>query len=190
MARPRVARRSSKSDERESQCISRSLRGASFAPDHHGYPRASRLTSGKTSKGHYGTQSRGCAGQTVRPSLHSISQTSVGKLSISMCSVSVFSSILMSEGLGEAIPLVDLSTPLSRIGGDPRPIAVTARENRPGDARKLIGERDCQHVAVKPLHASRPRSSRLGAGHGRAIPLADKETPLASTNQASCARAR
>ena len=30
--------------------------------------------------GRVGTQSRGCAGQTVRPSLHSISQTSVGKL--------------------------------------------------------------------------------------------------------------
>src|SRR5258706_13982689 len=41
-----------------------------------------RLTSGKTSLGHHGTQSLGCAGQTVRPSLHSISQTSVGKLSI------------------------------------------------------------------------------------------------------------
>jgi hypothetical protein len=36
------------------------------------------LTSGKTSLGHHGTQSLGCAGQTVRPSLHSISQTSVG----------------------------------------------------------------------------------------------------------------
>src|SRR5712664_3562997 len=33
-----------------------------------------RLTSGKTSLGHHGTQSLGCAGQTVRPSLHSISQ--------------------------------------------------------------------------------------------------------------------
>src|SRR5215468_5455313 len=41
-----------------------------------------RLTSGKTSKGHHGTQSLGCAGQTVRPSLHSISQASAGKLSI------------------------------------------------------------------------------------------------------------
>src|SRR5215475_13716818 len=68
------------------QCI-RSLSGANFAPDHHGYPRASRLTTGKTSVGHYGTQSRGCAGQTVRPSLHSISQTSVGKQSILMYSV-------------------------------------------------------------------------------------------------------
>jgi hypothetical protein len=29
---------------------------------------------------HHGTLSHGCAGQTVRPSLHSISQTSVGKL--------------------------------------------------------------------------------------------------------------
>ena len=38
------------------------------------------LTSGKTSKGgHFGTQSCGCAGQSVRPSPHSISQTSVGK---------------------------------------------------------------------------------------------------------------
>src|SRR3984893_7170184 len=33
-----------------------------------------RLTSGKTSLGQHGTQSHGCAGQTVRPSLHSISQ--------------------------------------------------------------------------------------------------------------------
>ena len=38
------------------------------------------LTNGKTSKGQIGTQSRGCAGQSVRPSPHSISQTSVGKL--------------------------------------------------------------------------------------------------------------
>ena len=39
-----------------------------------------RLTSGKASVDHYGTQSRRCAGQTVRPSRHSISQTSVGEL--------------------------------------------------------------------------------------------------------------
>ena len=39
-----------------------------------------RLTKRKTSKGHYGTQSLGCAGQTVRPSLHAISQTSAGNL--------------------------------------------------------------------------------------------------------------
>jgi hypothetical protein len=44
-----------------------------FAPDHHGYPRASRLTSGKTSLGRHGIQFSGCAGQTVRPSLHTIS---------------------------------------------------------------------------------------------------------------------
>jgi hypothetical protein len=49
------------------------------------------------------------------------------------------------------IPLVDLSELLSGIGGDPRLISVTAREDCPGDAGKLIGERDCQHVAVKPL---------------------------------------
>ena len=38
-----------------------------------------RLTSGKASVDHYGTQSRGCAGQTVRPSLHSISQALAGE---------------------------------------------------------------------------------------------------------------
>src|SRR5262245_32270229 len=39
------------------------------------------LTKRKTSKvSHIGTQSLGCAGQAVRPSPHSISQTSVGKL--------------------------------------------------------------------------------------------------------------
>jgi len=38
-----------------------------------------RLTNGKTSLGHLGTQSHGCAGQTVRPSLHSISQALAGE---------------------------------------------------------------------------------------------------------------
>jgi hypothetical protein len=41
-----------------------------------GYLAPPRLTNGKTSSGHHGTQSLGCAGQTVHPSLHSISQTS------------------------------------------------------------------------------------------------------------------
>ena len=50
------------------------------------------------------------------------------------------------------IPLVDLSEPLSRgIGGDPWLIGAAACENRPGDAGELVGERDRQHVAVKPL---------------------------------------
>jgi hypothetical protein len=48
-----------------------------------------RLATGKTSKGQIGTQSRGCAGQTFRPSLHSISQTSAGKLLMLNSSVSV-----------------------------------------------------------------------------------------------------
>jgi hypothetical protein len=69
------------------------------APDQHGYPRASRLTSGETSLGHYGTQSHGCAGQTVRPSLHSISQTSVGKLSIVMYLGSYSVSIIVDKEL-------------------------------------------------------------------------------------------
>src|SRR6266699_401348 len=83
------------------QCI-RPLKWSDFAPGHHGYPRASRLTNGKASKGQIGTQSLGCAGQTVRPSLHSTSQTSAGKLSILSYSVSV----LMFEirGSCEAIP--------------------------------------------------------------------------------------
>ncbi len=76
MARPCVARRSSKTDERENcNNVLGPQRGA-FAPGHHGYPRASRLTSGQTLEGHVGIQSLGCVGQTVRPSLHSISQTS------------------------------------------------------------------------------------------------------------------
>jgi hypothetical protein len=48
MARPRGTRRISESDERES-CIN--VAGLFvqhlFAPDHHGYPRATTLTSGK-----------------------------------------------------------------------------------------------------------------------------------------------
>jgi hypothetical protein len=48
-----------------------------------------RLTKRKTSKGHLGTQSHGCAGQTVRPSLHSISQALAGKLLILSYSISL-----------------------------------------------------------------------------------------------------
>ena len=47
--------------------------------------------------------------------------------------------------------MVDLSEPLSGMDGDPRLISATAREYRPGDARELVGERDRQHVALKPL---------------------------------------
>src|SRR6202162_4255909 len=81
--------RSSKTDERESckmyqasnvEHLLRAIMGIRAHP---------RLTSGKTSLGHHGTQSLGCAGQTVRPSLHFISQTSVGKLSILNYSFSV-----------------------------------------------------------------------------------------------------
>jgi hypothetical protein len=48
-----------------------------------------RLATGKTSKGHYGTQSLGCAGQTVRPSLHFVSQTLAGKLLVLSYSISL-----------------------------------------------------------------------------------------------------
>ena len=47
--------------------------------------------------------------------------------------------------------MVDLSEPLSGMGCDPELVGVTAREDGPGDTRKLVGEGDCQHVAVKPL---------------------------------------
>jgi hypothetical protein len=77
--------------------------------------RASRLTSGKTSSGHHGTQSLGCAGQTVRPSLHSIPQTSVGTLlnrlrtcrSIGYCT---------SKGC-RPCPPIPYAKPLSRLAG-------------------------------------------------------------------------
>ena len=132
------------------------------------------LTTLKASSGQIGTQSLGCAGQTVRPSLHSISQTSAGKLSI-LNLLSLLSEVrhqrdhvkpsprshrrsLIPRGerwwrRGVAgIPLVDLSEPLSReICSDPGLIAATARENRPGDAGELVGERDRQHVAVESL---------------------------------------
>ena len=46
--------------------------------------------------------------------------------------------------------MVDLSELLSGgICGDHSwLIGATAGENRPGDAGKLVGERDCQHVVV------------------------------------------
>src|SRR2546430_1653031 len=60
--------------------------------------------------------------------------------------------IEVTQSLFPSLMLVDLSEPVSRgIGDDPRLIRATARENRPSDAGELVGERDCQHVAVQPL---------------------------------------
>lgn len=56
-----------------------------------------------------------------------------------------------AEGMA-SIPLVDLSARLlHRIGCNLRLIGAPARENRPGDAGELVGERDRQRVAVEPL---------------------------------------
>ena len=52
--------------------------------------------------GQSGTQSRGCAGQTVRPSPHSISQTSVGKLRLNRSTFDL-SVVFSHRGSGEAI---------------------------------------------------------------------------------------
>jgi hypothetical protein len=80
MARPRCTRRISESDEREQ--LRQSIRPLQWSielqadVDIRAHP---RLTSGKTSFGDHGTQSHGCARQTVRPSLHSISQALAGE---------------------------------------------------------------------------------------------------------------
>src|SRR5215471_6356519 len=174
MARPRGARQNSKIDEREScNNVSGLVVEQIFAPDHHGYPRASRLTTGKTSMGpcwHPVSWLR----RADRSSISSFHLVDLGGEAIDIDVLHLRLSFLMLQGSGEAvpsehrrslarcgerrwrrgvagIPLVDLSELWSGIGEDPRLISVTAREDRPGDARKLIGERDFQHVAVKPL---------------------------------------
>ena len=90
-----------------------------------------RLTNGKTSKGHYGTQPRGCAGQTVRPSLHSISQTSVGKL---LNRPTVRFHFLYSLGSREAIP------------SEPPSLARPIRQ----DWRATVAEREGVHPLGEP----------------------------------------
>src|SRR2546430_17423957 len=59
--------------------------------------------------------------------------------------------IEVTQNLFPSLMLVDLSEPVSRgIGDDPRLIRATPRENRPSDAGELVGEGDCQDVAVAP----------------------------------------
>src|SRR5215475_9627180 len=48
-----------------------------------------------------------------------------------------------------AIPLVNPSELSSGMGGHPRLVGMAAGENRPGDTRELIGERDRQQVAMQ-----------------------------------------
>src|SRR5262249_31075327 len=48
-----------------------------------------------------------------------------------------------------AIPLVNPSELSSGMGGHPRLGGMAAGENRPGDTRELIGERDRQQVAMQ-----------------------------------------
>ena len=94
------------------------------------------LTSGKTSRwGHFGTQSCGCAGQTVRPSPHSISQTSVGKLlNRSMFDLSLS---IIHRGSGEAIP------------SEPPSLACPIHK----DWRARVAEREGVHSLGEPERA-------------------------------------
>ncbi len=58
-----------------------------------------------------------------------------------------------AEGMA-GIPLVNLSAILLRgIGRNLGLIRAPARENRPGDAGELVGERNRQHIAVESLRS-------------------------------------
>src|SRR5215467_146088 len=94
------------------------------------------LTKRKTSKvSHIGTQSCGCAGQTVRPSPHSISQTLVGKLlNRSIFDVSLSFS---HRGSSEAIP------------SEPPSLACPI----PKDWRARVAEREGVHSLGEPERA-------------------------------------
>src|SRR5215813_6259351 len=129
--------------------------------------------------GHHGTQSCGCAGQTVRPSPHSISQTSVGKLGeldgylTFHFALFIGSQVkpfprshrrsLAQSKIGErgwrrgraSISLVNLSERiLYGIGRDPWFVVAAAGEHGPGDARELVGERDSQEIAMREAFGS------------------------------------
>lgn len=127
------------------------------------------LTSRKTSSSQISAKPYGCAGQTVRPSLHVIEQTSAGScLTLSrllrvLCCLPGYvkpsprSRRRLLTQTGErwwrsgvaAIPVVSLSIVISRsiriCGGM---IVVVARQHRPSNARKFVGERYCQQIAV------------------------------------------
>ena len=150
------------------------------------------LTNGSTLKGHHGTQSCGCAGQTVRPSPHSISQTSVGKL----LKRSIFDLLggqvkpfprsnprsLAQSKIGErgwrrgsaSIPLVNLSERiLCSIGRDPRFVVATAREHGPGDTGELVGERNRQQIAMRQALGSLLDPGPQGTHRRRGTALED-----------------
>src|SRR5262249_26913037 len=111
-------------------------------------------------------QSLGCAGQTVRPSFHSISQTSAGKLLL--------------------LKLVGLCFPsLMSEGDDSRLIGATARENRPSDAGELVGELHPQHVAGEPPRSNATNSASL---HSAAAP-AQRVRPARTVSANTCCRA-
>ena len=125
-------------------------------------------------RGQSGTQPRGCAGQTVRPSPHSISQTWVGKLLLNRSTLTFQLSLVIggqvkpsprshprslaqSNRIGErrwrrgraSISLVNLSERvLCGIGRDPWLVVATAGKYGPGDTCELIGERDRQQITM------------------------------------------
>ena len=113
---------------------------SSWAPGHHGYQRACDLISGQASTGPFGSPVFACAGKTEPPSRLILSQTSAGKA----CRVTSWRAPHLAR------------FPCSIDGR--RLEAPTPRQNAPGDASQLVGERNPQHVAVQ---------------HGRFIPLAD-----------------
>ena len=121
------------------QCI-RSLIGASCAPDHHGYQRACILISGQASMGDLGHQ---CAHAPGRPILH-LFLSSRRPRRVTGIGSGITSSLFLSmcRRLGE---LSDGSGEFARFEG------ASMCKNAPGDPCQLIGQRNCEHVAVQPL---------------------------------------
>src|SRR6476620_2836189 len=134
MVRPCVARGFRRDGGRVvlHQCI-RLLIGACCAPSHHGYQRACGLISGPASNGPFGSPVLACAGKTDPPSRLVLSQTSAGKR---VARLWWSSCVRRSSDLGtHLIDLAHLEVP-------------PPSEDAPGDARKLIGERDRQNIVV------------------------------------------
>jgi hypothetical protein len=127
------------------QCI-RPLIGARCAPGHRGYQRACVLMSGRASPGPFGSPGFVCAGKTDPSSRSILAQTSAGNR--------LWGYIIADSSLRSVPTALSTARGSSRSGRCLSRLATlegaSRVENRPGDARQLVGERDRQHVGVQP----------------------------------------
>ena len=146
---------------------------------HHGYPRASDLIRVKALKGRKCHQITDATVRPFSPSPQSNSQTSAGTLRIrKLLTLAIHFERSLDRSSHARLRRCRLNSRL-----DAGLIATSLRQDGPSDPRQLVGERNCQNIAMHaPRSRREPRSKtvprparRMEQGGAAAIKQSDED---------------